>query len=114
MLRMWAWAYGLRRKATWSIPGRSRSSTNRARPVSRRGSSLRLVREPMGEAVVISLLRIQLEARQRYLDSGCVGYRSLAFSAEASRLAGPVGLCRHGVKFLPTLGGNRGYLERRA
>src|SRR5919109_1301681 len=46
MLLMRACAYGLRTKAAWSILGKSTSSTYNPCPVSRRGSSLRLIRSP--------------------------------------------------------------------
>src|SRR5512134_2246914 len=46
MLLIFACAYGLRRNAAWSMFGKSTSSTYNPCPVSRRGSSLRLIRSP--------------------------------------------------------------------
>src|SRR6266545_3379319 len=52
-----ACACGLRTNATCTISGKSMSSTNRARPVSRRGSSLRLIRSPTACVVIASTLQ---------------------------------------------------------
>src|SRR3972149_12199849 len=47
-----ACAYGLRTKATCSMFGRFTSSTYKPCPVSRRGSSLRLIRSPKYRVVI--------------------------------------------------------------
>src|SRR5262249_2009353 len=49
MPRSRACAWGLRENATWSIPGRARSATNRPRPVRRRSSSRRLTGVPISD-----------------------------------------------------------------
>src|SRR5690348_6914621 len=45
-------AYGLRTKAAWSMFGKSTSSTYNPCPVSKRGSSLRLIRSPKYRVVI--------------------------------------------------------------
>src|SRR3972149_3477499 len=52
MLFIFACAYGLRTKATWSMLGKFTSSTYNPCPVSRRGSSLRLIRSPKYRVVI--------------------------------------------------------------
>src|SRR3990172_331705 len=49
---IFACAYGLRTKATWSMFGKFTSSTYNPCPVSRRGSSLRLIRSPKYRVVI--------------------------------------------------------------
>src|SRR5688572_2336721 len=52
MLLIFACAYGLRTKATCSMFGRSTSSTYNPCPVSRRGSSFRLILSPKYRVVI--------------------------------------------------------------
>src|SRR6266508_4412924 len=63
ILLIFACAYGLRTKATWSILGKSTSSTYSPCPVSRRGSSLRLIRSPKYRVAINSPITIILGGR---------------------------------------------------
>src|ERR1041385_6010784 len=69
MLLIFACAYGLRRNAAWSMFGKSTSSTYNPCPISRRGSSLRLIRSPKYRVAINSPItfmrggRVVLHAR---------------------------------------------------